>query len=256
MAEIQIQQLSKSFKLNNSTVSALKDINLTIEEGSFLTIVGKSGCGKTTLLRVLSGLEQESNGTISFLRNKQEINAPKVAMVFQDARLMPWLTVRDNMGLSMIKEKNRRKVKDTIDYYLDLLDLKAFEHAYPNQISGGMAQRVSLGRTLCYEPDIILMDEPLGALDIYNRRLLQDELIKIFNTCKKTIVFVTHDIDEAIYMGQKVVVMNSGHIMDAMHIRDHHHMPLDSDRKKQLKSRLMTAITASYRKEFKGENAL
>lgn len=256
MAEIRIQQLSKSFKLNNSTVAALKDINLTIEEGSFLTIVGKSGCGKTTLLRVLSGLEQESAGTISFLRDKKEIKSPKVAMVFQDARLMPWLTVRDNMALSMIKEKNRKKVKDTIDYYLDLLDLKAFEHAYPNQISGGMAQRVSLGRTLCYEPDIILMDEPLGALDIYNRRLLQDELIKIFNTCNKTIVFVTHDIDEAIYMGQKVVVMNNGYIMDAIHVRDHHHMPLDSGRKKQVASRLMSAITGSECKEFKGENTL
>ncbi|MBN2897721.1 MAG: ABC transporter ATP-binding protein [Clostridia bacterium] len=244
MAGIQIKELSKSFNLNDCKIPALQGITLDIEEASFLTIVGKSGCGKTTLLRILSGLDEQTDGDIAFLKGKQPITSPKIAMVFQEPRLMPWLTVRDNMALSLIKDKDRKKVNERIDYYLNLLDLSSFQHAYPNQISGGMAQRVALGRTLCYEPDIILMDEPLGALDIYNRKMLQDELIKVFNTCKKTIVFVTHDIDEAIYMGQKVVVMNGGRIMDAIDIRRHHHVEIDEDTTKQLKSRLMTSIIA------------
>lgn len=245
MAGIHLQNLSKIFKLKEEDVVALNKINLSIKDESFVTIVGKSGCGKTTLLRILSSLESKSEGKIIFTQGNEVITAPKIAIVFQEPRLMPWLTVRDNMKLSLIKIKNKREVNRRVDYYLELLDLWRFQDAYPNQISGGMAQRVSLGRTLCYEPDIILMDEPLGALDIYNRRILQDEIIKIFKKYKKTIVFVTHDVDEALYMGQQVVVMNKGNLVDHISISESHGKDMNSHEMKALKRQLTDSIMDS-----------
>ncbi|MBF4692097.1 ABC transporter ATP-binding protein [Fusibacter ferrireducens] len=245
MAGIQLHNLSKIFKLKEEDVVALNKINLNIKDESFVTIVGKSGCGKTTLLRILSSLESKSEGEIVFTQGNTVITSPKIAIVFQEPRLMPWLTIRDNMKLSLIKIKNRHEVNRRVDHYLELLDLWRFQDAYPNQISGGMAQRVALGRTLCYEPDIILMDEPLGALDIYNRKILQDEIIKIFENCKKTIVFVTHDVDEALYMGQQVVVMNNGNLVNHMRISESHSKDMNSHEMKALKRALTHSIMDS-----------
>lgn len=212
MAGLIIKNLSKTYEIESKRIHALKNIDLTIADGSFVTIVGKSGCGKTTLLKLLCGLENKTCGTIEFTHSNDSENN-KVSIVFQEPRLMPWLTVEENMAFSLINCSDKNYVKQKVSTYLKVLGLYNFRKAYPSQISGGMAQRTSLGRTLCYEPQIILMDEPLGALDAFNRKKLQNELVNIFLKTGKTILFVTHDIEEAISLGQKIVVMDSGSII-------------------------------------------
>jgi sulfonate transport system ATP-binding protein len=217
MAGLKIENLYKNFDIKGNKIKALNNINLLIEDESFVTIVGKSGCGKTTLLRIICGLEEQTEGNMKFtykgVKSEGKDFKKKVGIVFQEPRLMPWLTVEQNMAFPLIKNKDRIQVYNIVHKYLNMLGLEDFKEAYPSQISGGMAQRVSLGRTLCYNPEIILMDEPLGALDAFNRRKLQKEFIKIFLENKKTIIFVTHDVDEAIYLGQKIVVMDNGFIV-------------------------------------------
>lgn len=213
MAGLIIKNLCKNFNINNKEILALNNINLYIEDGSFVTIVGKSGCGKTTLLRIICALEKQTCGEIEFISdNKEEDISKRVGIVFQEPRLMSWLTVEQNMAFPLMKNKNKEETYYIVHKYLEMLGLESFKDAYPSQISGGMAQRVSLGRTLCYDPEIILMDEPLGALDAFNRRKLQNEFINIFIENKKTVIFVTHDVEEAIYLGQKVVVMDDGKV--------------------------------------------
>ncbi len=215
MAGVTVKDLSKKYHINGRIIEALSGVNLSIGDGSFITVVGRSGCGKTTLLRILCGLEEKTAGEIVFNCNGGYSGEKiKAGIVFQEPRLMPWLTVEQNMAFSLMKNDDRHLVKTRVYEHLDMLGLTAFKDAYPSQISGGMAQRVALGRTLCYDPDLILMDEPLGALDAFNRRKLQNELVEIFLKSGKTIVFVTHDVDEAVYMGQKVVVMDKGKVMD------------------------------------------
>lgn len=226
MAGVKIDQLARYYTINGQEIKALKDISLNIPDGSFITLVGKSGCGKTTLLRLLCGLEQPSRGQITFLDQNQQVIPGKgrVSIVFQEPRLMPWLTVEQNMAFPLFKEKDRERVKQTVAHFLELLGLKKFKGAYPSQISGGMAQRVALGRTLCYDPDVILMDEPLGALDAFTRKKLQNELVDIFQLQKKTIIFVTHDVDEAVFLGQRVVILDGGRVLEEVEV------PLDYPR--------------------------
>ncbi|HWR42403.1 ABC transporter ATP-binding protein [Sporomusa sp.] len=209
MIALTLSGIGKTYTLETKQVSAVADINLTIETGRFVTIVGRSGCGKTTLLRLIAGLEPTSCGTMVF----NPANA-KIGLVFQEPRLMPWLTVEKNMAFALLNEQDRDRVQQTVAHYLKMLHLEDFSKAYPVQISGGMAQRTALGRALCYNPDIILMDEPLGALDAFTRASLQKELINIFLLSKKTILFVTHDVDEAVLLGQQVIVMGNGRILE------------------------------------------
>lgn len=219
MAGVIIKGLYKEFRIKELAVEALAGVNLNIPDGSFITIVGKSGCGKTTLLRILSGLEEKTRGEIVFYSNERDSREDiRVGMVFQEPRLMPWMTIEQNIAFSLIYEEDKNHIKGKVNDCLQMLGLTGFKDAYPCQISGGMAQRAALGRTLCYGPDLILMDEPLGALDAFNRRKLQDELLDIFKKDKKTVVFVTHDVDEAVYLGQRVVVMDNGRAVDEIDI--------------------------------------
>jgi sulfonate transport system ATP-binding protein len=218
MSRVEVSSISKSYKLGGRELKVLKDVSFSLEDHSLVTLVGKSGCGKTTLLRILCGLESATGGQINLLRTPGHSHPPRVSIVFQEPRLMPWLTVEQNMAFSLAKEPDRTRARKTIDFFLDLLGLREFRNAYPSQISGGMAQRVALGRTLCFDPDIILMDEPFGALDAFTRRNLQKELVRIFLAQKKTILFVTHDVDEAVFLGQRVLVMDQAAIVRDLRI--------------------------------------
>ncbi|MFH1156887.1 MAG: ABC transporter ATP-binding protein [Pseudomonadota bacterium] len=211
MGGLEICSLTRRYRIKDRPLEALSNVHLRIEEGSFVTVVGKSGCGKTTLLRLICGLETADEGSVRFLGPGS--TGRTVSIVFQEPRLMPWLTVRQNMAFALVKGKNRSRADGLVDKCLDRLGLTPFKDAYPHQISGGMAQRTALGRTLCLNPEIILMDEPFGALDAFTRRSLQQELVEIFVEQKKTIVFVTHDVDEAVLLGQRVLVMDQGTIV-------------------------------------------
>ena len=213
MAGVELCNLSKHFLLGERTISAVQSVTTTISHGSFTVIVGKSGCGKTTLLRLLGGLEELTEGQIHWTDIEKQQLLPKIGFVFQEPRLMPWLTVYENMAFSLDKSLLSEAVTTIVNPILNQLGLESFRDAYPAQLSGGMAQRVSLGRTLCYDPDLILMDEPFGALDYFTRKKLQHEMVELFLLQKKTVIFVTHDVSEAIYLGQKILVMDEGRIV-------------------------------------------
>ena len=213
MAGVKLTNLSKNYLVAGQMLEAVNNVTTCIEPGNLTVIVGRSGCGKTTLLRLLSGLEQKSSGSIEWLDDKPSDSAVKVGIVFQEPRLMPWLTVHENMAFALAKIPDRALVDHQVSTILEQLGLADFRDAYPSQLSGGMAQRVSLGRTLCYNPDLILMDEPFGALDYFTRKKMQGELVDLFLTRQKTIVFVTHDVTEAVYLGQKILVMDAGQIV-------------------------------------------
>ena len=209
MAGVEVCQLMKEYRLPGRNLTALQEFSANFADGSFSVIVGRSGCGKTTLLRLLSGLEAKSGGEIRWKQNRRPA---KVGIVFQEPRLLPWLTVAKNMMFSQT-DSPAPDQENLLDHYLRLLRLEPFRDAYPAQLSGGMAQRVSLGRTLCYDPDLILMDEPFGARDYFTRRHLQQELSEPVLSQKKTVIFVTHDVSEAAVLGRRVLVMNEGRLV-------------------------------------------
>lgn len=216
MSKVFVQSLGKYFgALSTNSVPALQDIDLSIEDGEFVTLVGASGCGKSTLLRILAGLETFTSGSVQC--NGQPITAPGAdrAMVFQHYSLYPWLTVMQNIKFSRrLKVKRENLTSSDVesasgraDALLDLIGLSKVADAYPNQLSGGMQQRVAIARALMGKPDMLLMDEPFGALDAQTREVMHDLILHIHRIEKTTIVFVTHDVDEAIYLGQRVVLM-------------------------------------------------
>ena len=216
MSKVNIQQLGKVFgKASPNAVPALKDVNLFIDDNEFVTIVGASGCGKSTLLRILAGLETNSSGLASC--DGHPITGPGAerAMVFQHYSLYPWLTVMGNIKFSrelMINRENLstsdvEEASGRADALLDLIGLSKVASAYPNQLSGGMQQRVAIARALMGRPAVLLMDEPFGALDAQTREVMHDLILHIHRIEKTTIVFVTHDVEEAIYLGQRVVLM-------------------------------------------------
>lgn len=213
MAGVELRNLSKQFVLGGRALDAVRDVTVSISHGSFTVIVGKSGCGKTTLLRLIGGLEEITGGQIQWTDVENQQATPKIGFVFQEPRLMPWLTVFENMAFSLAKPLKMTAALSIVTPVLKQLGLEAFRDAYPAQLSGGMAQRVSLGRTLCYDPDLILMDEPFGALDYFTRKKLQREIVDLFLTQKKTLIFVTHDVTEAIYLGQNILVMDEGRVV-------------------------------------------
>ncbi|MBQ3969063.1 MAG: ABC transporter ATP-binding protein [Clostridia bacterium] len=202
---VEIDHLTKIFDDGGKKVKALDDINLEIKEGSFTSIIGGSGCGKSTMLRIIGGLETEYDGEV--ITNGEKVSGPsrKTGFIFQDHRLLPWLTVKENIRFSLPKEE--KKNDEIIKEHLSLVGLSDFENAYPKQLSGGMAQRVAIARALANKPKILLLDEPFGALDAITKVTLQEELLKIWQKESITMIIVTHDIDEAVYLGQKVVVM-------------------------------------------------
>jgi len=213
--KIHISGADKVFTTSKGAVHALQDVNLDIGANEFVTFVGASGCGKSTLLRAIGGLEQLSSGTVAV--NGKPITGPGVdrAMVFQHYSLYPWLTVMENIKFSRRLKANRANITSAdverasgrADALLGLMGLGHAINAYPNQLSGGMQQRVAIARALMPRPEILLMDEPFGALDAQTREVMHDLIRHVFKLEKATIVFVTHDVEEAIYLGQRVVLM-------------------------------------------------
>lgn len=203
-----INHLNKKFDVDKKQVEILKDINLTIKKGEFITIVGHSGCGKSTLLKIIAGLVGYSEGEI--IRNGKPVTGPDTdcGMVFQEHRLLPWLKIKDNIGFGLDKS-DKHKWNETIQKYIKLVKLQGFENAYPSQLSGGMSQRAAIARGLVTNPDILLLDEPFGALDALTRVQMQKEILRIWEEQQTTMIMVTHDIDEAIYLGNRIIVMSA-----------------------------------------------
>lgn len=219
---INIEKVSKTFKTKEGiVVNALKDINLKVDNNDFICIIGPSGCGKSTLLRMIGGLENCTTGNV-FYNNKQMSKPCKeVGFVFQNYSLLPWRTVIENISLGLeFRRINKKERYQHSLKFLDLIGMKDFEKAYPYELSGGMQQRVAIARALANDPDILLMDEPFGALDAYTRIVLQKELLNIWKTNKKTILFVTHSVDEAVFLADKIIVMsnNPGNIRKVIDI--------------------------------------
>lgn len=205
-----LKNVSKIFpKFDNKGITeVLHDINLTVEEGEFVCIVGPSGCGKSTLLRLVSGLIPVTQGEITLSDKKIEGTNVNRGMVFQKHTLFPWLTLRQNVEFSFKMAGNKTKSKEIVYKFIKMIGMEDFQNFYPHQLSGGMAQRVALIRTMITEPEVFLLDEPLGALDAFTRMNIQHELIEMWKT-KRNMMFmlVTHDVDEAIYLGTRVIVM-------------------------------------------------
>jgi len=205
---LEIKNLSKSFIVDNNPLHILNNISIKFPAGAFISIIGGSGCGKTTLLRIMLGLDTDYEGEA--LMDGERIEGPgsNRGIVFQDHRLLPWLTVGENVAFGLDR-LNRKAKKLIVDEHLKLVGLSGFESAYPSQLSGGMAQRVAIARALANKPEILLLDEPLGSLDALTRIHMQKELERLWLLEKITMVMVTHDVDEAIYLSDKVVIMSS-----------------------------------------------
>ena len=208
---LKIDGVSKSFARveTNDITNALENINLELRQGEFISLVGTSGCGKSTMLRLIAGLITPTYGQLTVNGQKIEGTSPDRGMVFQQPTLFPWQTVEQNLSFSFRMRGSYAENKDKVERILKVIGLENFRKDYPAQLSGGMAQRVALARTLICSPKILLLDEPLGALDAFTRMNMQDEILSMWRENRQLVVMVTHDVDEAIYMGTKVVVMDA-----------------------------------------------
>jgi NitT/TauT family transport system ATP-binding protein len=214
MAELPILDLrnvGKVYELNDQRIEALRDANLVVEKGEFVCLIGASGCGKSTLLRIVAGFEPPSAGEALMWSKPIAGPAPDRGMVFQDYGLFPWLSVRQNIGFGPASRGlPKAELRALVDRFVDMVGLTRFADAYPHQLSGGMKQRVAIARVLANDAEMVLMDEPFGALDAMTRERLQDELLDIWQRTKLTVLFVTHSIEEAIFLADRVVVMEPG----------------------------------------------
>lgn len=205
---IHVRQVDKVFGMRGAEVVALKGINLDIRQGEFVCLLGPSGCGKSTLLNAMAGFSPPSSGKLDVDGKPVSGPGPDRGMVFQEYALFPWMTVERNIAFGLeIRGEHAAQIDRTVSMLLELLGLKEFRTRFPKDLSGGMRQRVAIARVLALDPPIMLMDEPFGALDALTRRSLQDELLRIWKQMNKTVVFVTHSIEEAVYLGSRVVVL-------------------------------------------------
>ena len=234
MAEsIEIRGLTKTFTVDGQPVEVLKDLNLTIAAQEITVILGRSGCGKTTLLRLIAGLDQDYSGTISTPAGN------RTAFVFQEPRLMPWLTVRKNISFGL----NRKEISsDAIDALIHLTGLDGFADAYPRQLSGGMSQRTALARALAVHPQFILMDEPFAALDHFTREKMQQALKDIHQSSRCGVLFVTHSIDEALSIGHRIVVLENKKVKKVYPLNGCLHSFCSEEQRQTLKAEILSSI--------------
>ena len=208
--KVEVNNLSKSFANSDdgTPLPVIEDVSFDVYEGEFLCIVGSSGCGKTTILRIIAGLQQADSGEVLLDGKKIESTSTQKGMVFQEFALFPWRTVQKNVEFGLeYKGLPVEERKELSKKFISMVGLSGYENSYPHQLSGGMKQRVAIARALVNDPDVLLMDEPFGALDAQTRNILQDELLRIWAETKKTIIFITHNVDEAVYLGDRVLVL-------------------------------------------------
>jgi sulfonate transport system ATP-binding protein len=208
-APLHINHLTKVYKAENGDVEALRDISFTVNPGEFVGIVGTSGCGKSTLLRLIVGLEEDFQGKIRLGDDVIKGTDVNRGMVFQEARLFPWLTVEQNIAFGLVSKYTEKEKKEIIQKHITLVGLDGFGKSYPYQLSGGMQQRVSIARALVNNPKILTLDEPFGALDALTRLQMQQEILHIWELEKTTMLLVTHDVEEAIYLSDRVIIISS-----------------------------------------------
>ena len=213
MVKLSIEHLSKRywFEREDREVLAVSDVSLAVEDGEFLAIVGPSGCGKTTLLNIVAGLLPYEEGVVSI--DGKQVKGPGVdrAVVFQHSSLLPWRTIAGNVryGMEMQRRFDEATMHQRTDHFVKMVGLSGFERHFPNELSGGMQQRVNLARALAADPKVLLMDEPFAALDAQTREFMQAELLKIWSQDRKTVLFITHQINEAVYLADRVAVMSA-----------------------------------------------
>lgn len=210
-SELRVRNVCKSFPAADdptTTFDALRDVSLSVAAGELVSLVGPSGCGKSTLLRLIAGLDTAASGDL--MVGNDLISGPTAerGLVFQDPNLFPWLTVRRNIQAGLIARGVLHEKRQEVDEFMRLVGLESFANAYPHHLSGGMAQRVALARALINHPKLLLLDEPLGALDAFTRMKMQDEVLRLWKARGTTMILVTHDIDEAIYMSDRIVIMS------------------------------------------------
>ncbi len=239
--------MSKVFERDGKSISVLEDINLEVADGEFVCLVGPSGCGKSTLLNLMGGFLSPTRGSIAIDGEAVAGPDPRRILVFQERGVFPWLTVEGNIGfgLSGLPRAERKK---RVAHYVGLVRLQGFEHSYPSDLSGGMKQRLQVARALAVNPDVLYLDEPFGALDSVTRLIMRGELLRIWQTERRTIVFVTHDPDEAVQLADRVVVLSSrpAEIRDILTIDIPHPRNISSPRYLELRDDLLSKIGLAY----------
>lgn len=218
---VRVDGIGKEYDSPGGVVRALAGVSFDVDAGEFVCIVGPSGSGKTTLFRVIAGLEEPTSGTVYLAGEPVEGPGPNLGLVFQEYHLFPWRTVAGNVGFGLEKQDvDAEDRKRRVGELLELVGLDGFANSYPRDLSGGMKQRVSLARALAVDPSLLLMDEPFGAVDAQTKRMLQDELLDIWSETGKTVLFVTHDVEEAVKLGDRVIVMGKdpGHIRETVDV--------------------------------------
>ena len=221
MKNIEFRGVTKVFPRGGATFTAIERVTLDVAEKEFVAIVGPSGCGKTTLMRMAAGLDFPSAGTVAVGGRAVTGPGPDRAVVFQQFALFPWKTVRDNIAFGLeCKGASRAAQDDAVRKYLELMGMQGTEDSFPHQLSGGMQQRVAIARSYAIDPDVLLMDEPFGALDAQTRTVMQEELIRLSRFNPRTVLFITHGVDEAVYLADRVVVLarNPGRIQEVLDV--------------------------------------
>src|SRR6202041_3008310 len=245
--KLQMDHVRKTFERDGNSISVLEDISLDVRNGEFICLVGPSGAGKSTLLNVMGGFLSPTSGSVAIDGETVHGPDPLRILVFQERGVFPWLTVEGNIGFGLSQlssaERNQR-----IAHYVQMVRLQGFEHTYPSDLSGGMKQRLQVARALAVNPDILYLDEPFGALDSVTRLIMRGELLRIWESERRTIIFVTHDIDEAVQLADRVVVLSSrpAKIEDVLTIDIAHPRNISSPRYLQLRDELMSKIGLAY----------
>ena len=253
-AVISIENLGVSFTKDKNLIRAVEEFSLKVKRGEFVCILGPSGCGKTTVLRVLAGLQEHQKGSVNIEKAGQPNEIP-VTLVFQDFALLPWRTVKKNIEFPLETRRIPAEKHSEISRRLiDLVNLEGFENAHPKELSGGMKQRVAIARALATDARVLLMDEPFGSLDAQTRNLMQKEMLDIWTKTKSTIVFVTHSVDEAVFLADRIVVMTSrpGGVKEIFEIA----IPRPRDRTSAEFIKIRGAVLAELQEEFDKTQAM